>query len=211
MPVAPLSRARQLELGMNLLTIGSMWEIQEAKIYANNLLVQLKPELSDAHKLNIARQFAIHEWVDAAVRALVLVCGDLHNDDALLLGPITMNVLFQAKTAIELERKRIGHAPPKLPDSERLPYGHCPDHRACEKSVLAHWWNVVGRKVLHPFKPLKLEAISDLIGRTPFPGMNKKCYDDMVTTWGTTIFDEEYIMQAAVKAVKEFHSFLRPS
>ncbi|KAJ7436770.1 hypothetical protein B0H11DRAFT_2255843 [Mycena galericulata] len=207
--IVSLPQARQEEICINLLTVGCLWDIDEAKTYTKGVLVGL--DLTPSRTLQIARMFAIHEWVEEAVKRLVPVCGDLTSDDAIALGPTVLNFLFQAKVAIDLERVYVAHTPPKIPGADQLDYGHCANHKICERSLKEGWWNLVGRKVLHPTNPMHLQAIGALLDRTTFPGMNKKCHDDMVDKWTMHWFDEESILDATVKGVTAWHKFYRLS
>ncbi|KAJ7489639.1 hypothetical protein B0H11DRAFT_2229662 [Mycena galericulata] len=210
-PVEELPRARQEQFCVNLLTVGCIWDIGEATAYAKSVLVGL--DLSSVRILQIAKRFAIHDWVEAAVRKLVPIVGTLGSDDALALGPITLNILNQAKCAIDTERLYVAHVAPKLTSADELNYGDCSqaNHGSCERSVKELWWNLVGRKVLHPTNPMALDAIGEFLHRTTFHGMSQKCQDNMVIKWTTNFFEEQSIMDEAVKAVKEFHVYCRPS
>ncbi|KAJ7502270.1 hypothetical protein B0H11DRAFT_2223748 [Mycena galericulata] len=196
-PVEQLPCARQEQFCVNLLTVGCIWDIGEAKAYAKAVLVGL--DLPSVQILHIAK------------RRLVPIVGTLGNDDALALGPITLNILYQAKFAIDTERLYVAHVAPKLTRADELNYGDCSNHSSCERSVKEHWWNLVGRKVLHPTNPMALDAIGEFLHRATFNGMSQKCQDDMVIKWTTHFFEEQSIMDEAVKAVKEFHVYCRLS
>ncbi|KAJ6494117.1 hypothetical protein C8R47DRAFT_1213785 [Mycena vitilis] len=208
-PISDLPAERLEKIGVNLLTVGCLWDIEEAKTHAKGILSGL--QLPACRMLSLARQFAVHEWVDKAVRTLVPICGSLTNDDALAIGPITLGIFMQAKTALDLERVDIAFTPQKLKDAMDLNYGECDDHRACERAWKTMWWNVIAKKILHPRAPMALDKIGETLNGLSIPGMTPKCHEDAVAKWTTFYFEDEEIMLAAVKAVEAFHKCCRPS
>jgi hypothetical protein len=85
--------------------MGSLWDIEEVKAYAKNLLNGLK--LSPIRQLDFAKRYAVHEWVRDAVKELIPA-------NVLSLGTVPLKILFQAKTSLECERIMIAHVAPKL-------------------------------------------------------------------------------------------------
>ncbi|KAJ6510326.1 hypothetical protein DFH09DRAFT_1100534 [Mycena vulgaris] len=63
-PMEMLSASRKQEVCINLLSVGSLWEIDEAKQYAKDVLRGMN--LPAECILQITRQFAIHEWINGA-------------------------------------------------------------------------------------------------------------------------------------------------
>ncbi|KAJ7454505.1 hypothetical protein FB451DRAFT_1408409 [Mycena latifolia] len=207
--VEDISDGRKEELCMNLLTVGSLWDIDEAKAYTKSNLIQMG--LPAPRRLHIARQFAIHEWVDTAVRELIPQSGNLDTDAALVLGPTTLCILYQAKTALEKERLLVAHVAPKLTAIEDLNYGDCVAHRNCERAIREGWWTLVGKEMLHPTHPMALDAIGTHLDKIVFPGMSRKCHEDMVAKWTSNTFEHEGIIEAAVAGVAAFHRYCRIS
>jgi hypothetical protein len=208
-PFKDLPRAGIERTGINLLTVGCLWDIEEAKTHAKELIAGL--QLAAPRMLVLAREFAVHEWVEPALKILIPSCIDLTSDDALLIGPITLNILFQAKHEIDKERVYIAYTPGKLKDEDELNYGDCDDHKRCERVWKEAWWNYVGKKVLHPTAPLPLASIGGLLSRISIPGMTPKCHEDAIARWTTYFFEEDEIMKAVVRGVLEFHKYFRPS
>ncbi|KAJ6511627.1 hypothetical protein DFH09DRAFT_1333765 [Mycena vulgaris] len=206
-PMEMLSTSRKQEVCINLLSVGSLWEIDEAKQYAKDVLRGMN--LPAERILQIARQFAIHEWIDDAVRTLIPNCGSLNNTQALILGPITLNILYQAKTELAAECMLVAHVAPTLTSADYMAYGACRDHKSCERGVKTHWWTLVGKKFLHPKNPMALGAIGTHLSKIVFPGMTPKCQEDMVFQWTTNVFQQEDIVQAAVEAVVKFNQCYR--
>ncbi|KAJ7771997.1 hypothetical protein DFH07DRAFT_953282 [Mycena maculata] len=203
--VEDLTPTRKEQLCMNLLTVGCLYDVEQAKDYAKSVLVGMG--LSHVCLLHIARQFAIHEWIQPAVKFLVPRVDGLTSDDVLNLGPITLSILYQAKAAIDRERLDVAYGPPKLTPEDQLNYGDCADHKTCTRVLNEVWWTAVARKILHPKKPIALDKIGDEINCVRFPGMTPKCHEDMVTKWTTNEFEEKYILEAAVTAVTKVHSY----
>ncbi|KAJ6530968.1 hypothetical protein DFH09DRAFT_1326659 [Mycena vulgaris] len=65
-PMEMLSASRKQEVCINLLSVGSLWEIDEAKQYAKDVLRGMN--LPAECILQITRQFAIHEWINGAAK-----------------------------------------------------------------------------------------------------------------------------------------------
>lgn len=208
-PIQDLGYERKVELCVNLLTAGCLWDIEEAKTYAKQVLVSM--HLAPARMLDLARRFAIHEWVGPAVKELVPQCGCFTSAEADLIGSVTLNIMFCAYRALQDERLRISHTPPTLATAVELSYGQCNDHRGCHKVLRESWWTVVGKKVLHPTNPMALHAIGAHLDTQPFHGMTRKCQEDMVNRWTANTFQEDGILEGAVAGVLAYNKFLRPS
>ncbi|KAJ6532931.1 hypothetical protein DFH09DRAFT_1325942 [Mycena vulgaris] len=208
-PVETLLPRRVEEIAVNLLTVGCLWDIHQATTYAKEVLGGLN--LAPCRILELARGFAVHEWVEAAVRALIPVCGELTTNQALQLGPITLNILFRAKTAIDYERLCVAYVSPKLTTADDLNYGDCGTHKTCERVWRENWWTLVGKKILHPKNPMELRNVGAHLNSLSFPGMTPHCHEDAVNKWTANIFEEDGITTAAVAGVMEFNKFCRPS
>lgn len=208
-PIENLGYDRKIELCVNLLITGCLWDIEEAKSYAKRVLVGM--HLTPAIMLDLARRFAIHEWVEAAVKELVPQCGVFTTAEADLIGAVTLNIMISAQRALQDERLRISYSPPALPTAEELNYGQCSNHRACHKVLRESWWTVVGKKVMHPVNPMALHAIGAHLNTQAFPGMTRQCHQDMVNKWTANTFEEDGIIEGAVAGVLAYNKFLRPA
>ncbi|KAJ7710721.1 hypothetical protein B0H17DRAFT_1190415 [Mycena rosella] len=198
---------RSEEIGVNLLTVGCLWDIKEAKSHAKQLLEGLK--LPPLRILQLAREFAVYEWVEAAVKELIPMCstakGTFNSDDVLKLGPTTLSILFQAKCAIEYERQCIAYVAPKLPPHDTLNYGDCSNHQSCEHAWKDAWWLHVAKRILHPGNPMPLKDIGAHLHGLNIRGMTQKCHDEAVNQWTANVFEEESLVASAVAGVLRFH------
>ncbi|KAJ7701589.1 hypothetical protein B0H17DRAFT_1195364 [Mycena rosella] len=208
-PIDKVPANRREKICVNLMMVACLWDIAEAKVYAKEVLEGLK--LPAARMLELARKFAIHEWVEDAVKQLIPLCGTFDSDVALQLGPITMSILYQAKTELDLERMYVAHTAPKLSTIGQLAHGTCNRHRDCEKAVKAGRWIYIGKKVLHPTKPMALADIGEHLNTFIFPGMSRKCHEDMMNDWTTNTFQQESLIESAVAGVTAFHKCCRIS
>ncbi|KAJ7620447.1 hypothetical protein FB45DRAFT_1094626 [Roridomyces roridus] len=206
-PIETLDPKRQEEVAHNLLTVGSLWEVQPARESGIKLFESLN--LGPIRILGLAREFGLHEWIEKAVLQLIPMVGKLTVDDALALGALTLSILVQAQHQIQLERANIAYTAPTLRPRIQVPLGDCVDHKLCVRSVDQNWWLVVGRKILHPERPIELRDITTLLETTPFPGMSVRCQEHMVRGWKQNWIDEDSIKAAAVKGVTEFFRCLR--
>jgi hypothetical protein len=206
-PVETLPPKRKEELCVNLLTVGCLWDIAEAKTYAINTLSGMM--LPSPRILQLARSYAIHDWVEGAVRELIPKAGDIDTDEAIMIGPTTLSILFRAKTQIERERMCIAHVAPKLTALEDLNYGDCLHHGDCQRVLKEKWFSLVGRKVLHPSKPLELDAIGAYLSNLYLPEITTSCYEDMVRKWTMNQFLAPSIIQGAVDSIKSFNMCCR--
>ncbi|KAJ6568266.1 hypothetical protein DFH09DRAFT_1080660 [Mycena vulgaris] len=177
-------KSRVEEIAVNLLTVGCLWDIHQVTTLRGGL-----PSTNG---------------FEAAVRALIPVC-------ALQLGPITLNILFRAKTAIDYERLCVAYVSPKLTTADDLNYGDCGTHKTCERVWRENWWTLVGKKILHPKNPMELRNVGAHLNSLSFPGMTPHCHEDAVNKWTANIFEEDGITTAAVAGVMEFNKFCRPS
>ncbi|KAK7015288.1 hypothetical protein R3P38DRAFT_2718905, partial [Favolaschia claudopus] len=109
--------------------------------------------LSPSRLLYLARKFRVHQWVQSCGETLIPVCGSLDNDEALALGPITLNIITRAKAEIDKERIGTAFTPGKLKNVKPLCFGECSDHKQCERVWKETWWNVIAKRVSHPTHP----------------------------------------------------------
>ncbi|KAJ7454771.1 hypothetical protein FB451DRAFT_1184622 [Mycena latifolia] len=84
-------------------------------------------------------------------------------------------------------------------------------HRNCERAIRDGWWTLVGKKILHPTHPMALDAIGAHLDKIVFPGMSRKCHEDMVAKWTSNTFEHEGIVEAAVTGIAAFHRYCRIS
>ncbi|KAJ7092826.1 hypothetical protein B0H15DRAFT_972399 [Mycena belliarum] len=208
-PLPQLCAERKEKLGVNLLKLGCLWDIQEVKTYAKGILYSVA--LPPARRLEIARAFAVHEWVEDCVKELIPLCGSFDTDTALQIGTITLNIMFSAKSALDRERLFVAHTAPKLTPMDALNYGDCRNHSNCERAIREGWWALVGKKVLHPTNPMSVDAIGAHLSKITFPGMSPKCQEEMVAKWTMNVFQAEGVVRSAVEGVVAYNKVMRAS
>ncbi|KAJ7748631.1 hypothetical protein B0H16DRAFT_1552724 [Mycena metata] len=81
----------------------------------------------------------------------------------------------------------------------------CWDHRNCERVWKESWWPLVGKKILHPDKPMKLSDLGDHVRKLSLPGMKFKCQEDAVTALKTNTWEYSAVEEGAVKGVLDYH------
>ncbi|KAJ7144674.1 hypothetical protein C8R46DRAFT_1232484 [Mycena filopes] len=194
---------RTEQIGFNLLTVGGLWDIEEAQEYGKGLLESLPLSLS--RKLRYARMFRISEWVPDLVKKMIPLAGTFSSADALEIGPTHLQIFYSAKTMIDEERLKIVFTPPKLTPVDHLGYGDCWDHKSCERVWRESWWPLVGRKVLHPARPMALDAIAGHLSKLSLPGMTQKCHEDAVIKWTMNTWEYDGILEGAIEGVLAFH------
>ncbi|KAJ7725498.1 hypothetical protein B0H16DRAFT_1736161 [Mycena metata] len=202
-----LSPERTEEVAMNLLTVGSLWDIDEARAHGKSLLEGLP--LSNVRILKLVQQFGIHEWVAKPVKELIPLAGKLDGWDTLSLGPTTLCILYTAKSLIDRERLSVAYSPPKLPESDKLDYGTCWNDKSWEQVWKENWWPLVGRKILHPDKPMKLSELAHHVRNLSLPGMTFKCHEDAVTALAINTWEFDGVVEGAVKGILDYHKACR--
>ena len=125
------------------------------------------------------------------------------------MGPKVLLVIAKAREAMDDERKLLAAYPPKLPT--HYPSAWCSLHTTtCEKIWAEVWWKTVSRSLLHPREPLPLANIIGLLLRTPHPGMQQECKQDLIdyisSDAGYRPFQaEERIFESAILAVEQYY------
>ncbi|KAJ7294026.1 hypothetical protein C8J57DRAFT_1211395 [Mycena rebaudengoi] len=166
-------------LGIHLLTVGSLYNIEGAKVFAKDLLHELC--LPAARHLKIAHQLTLHDWIISVVETLISNNVLYMNpQDTEHIGPIVLLIIFKAKTAPENEQHLILQVATRLPGVDELDYGECDNHSQCiamwkQWWWLQWWWLHVRKQLLHLGSPIAFSDIHELVAKELIPGMNLKC------------------------------------
>jgi hypothetical protein len=185
-----------------------MWMIRDGISFAVHELEHLS--LRPSRMLQLAHKFSIEPWVAPNLQSLIRTpIVEITAGDAGQLGPKVLLVIAKAREALEKERKLISAYPPKLPSS--WPSCWCASHSVCEKIWVEVWWKTVARSLLHPRDPHPLSEIVSLLERTPHPGMNSECKQDLIGYMASDIGSrpfqaEEKICESAILAVRQYYS-----
>ncbi|KIO02198.1 hypothetical protein M404DRAFT_28110 [Pisolithus tinctorius Marx 270] len=162
-----------------ILKISRMWMIENSIEWAISNLEKL--DLSPAHKLELTRRYSIPEWIPHATQALVISpLAVISKDDVSWLGLRVYSIIAKAWEMIECEQKTIAAVPPGL---SLEPDPNCPasQHQLCREAWIRFWWHKVARQLLHPTRPLPLDAVIDYIASQPHPdGLRVACRERYV-------------------------------
>ncbi|KAJ6626522.1 hypothetical protein B0H10DRAFT_2211119 [Mycena sp. CBHHK59/15] len=160
----------------NLLKVSDLWQIDMGKAYAIRNLKDMY--LLPSRRLELAGKFSIPEWVEPAVMAIFEgKLSDLTDMDLLCIGLKVYSILVRGMERMEIEIKRTANVEPRMvvdPDCQ------CQNHGACIAAWKRLWWDKIGRKLLHPDKPMKTDTIIGEVIRFAHKDLNERCRDDMV-------------------------------
>ncbi|KAJ6466900.1 hypothetical protein C8R45DRAFT_1172266 [Mycena sanguinolenta] len=184
---------------VNLLRVGSLWEITEAIVYAKSTLHTMY--LSPARKLELARMFSLldRDWIDKPIRRLIT------NE---------LNIIAQAKETLWFETRLACSVPPKLEDAASAAWvSDEHDHRVCVEVFNEVWWGRIAKKVMDPFKPWAWFEVAENVKATPFQVQRvggwkvlaDQCKADVVARIEAEgFFSENAVIEAAAQAVERY-------
>lgn len=160
--------------------MSKMWYIEDGIKFALHWLQQRR--IPATERLKLARHYEIRDWVTAAVQELLNTpLGSLSNGDLEHVNIRLYSIIAKAKEAIEKQRKLIAACPPSLPkDSQDFQTAWCASHATCAKVWADTWWKEVARSILHPLRPLDVNAIVDFLKSLEHKGMATPCKEDML-------------------------------
>ncbi|KAJ8580264.1 hypothetical protein M405DRAFT_71097 [Rhizopogon salebrosus TDB-379] len=188
-----------------ILRVSHLWMINNSIEFAVDGLGHLG--LVPARRLELARLYAIPQWIAPAIREMIsLPLTGITDMEATQMGFKVYTIIARAKEVMERERRTLAAYPPSL---HILPSSTCSIrlHNRCKEAWSAFWWKRVARAILHPTSPLSLTLALQLVIEAPLPdGMNVACkqamIDAMIDTDGLGV--EERIIEGAVRAVTSF-------
>lgn len=193
---------------VNLLKLCRRWEIKDGANYAITQLTRAYHlDYEPIRRLELARMYSVPEWVEPAVRSL-LVFRDfrlLTIDDAMRLTfPVVLS-LVKGKEWLFRERCLVAKHPWKL---EKDPSWECPDHKACCESWKAGWKKIVLSALLNYPNPVNFDDIPSLIEHSTFPGVTESCRKSAIKQMRDRGFADRQIIQLVADDIKKYFDSL---
>ncbi|KAF8216783.1 hypothetical protein K438DRAFT_2007556 [Mycena galopus ATCC 62051] len=210
-PLDDLDLAVKERMLVNLLRVGSLWEITEAVQYAKHNLQLM--HLPASRKLELARMYSLYDtdWIDKPVRKLLTGRLEWISElDVQRLGMKVYSVIAHAKETMWYELQLTACIPPKL-DENPAWVSDEHDHRMCTEVFNEVWWGRIAKKIIDPVNPWALREVADKVRSTPFQvqrvggwkTMADACKEDVAARIGTEgFFSENAIIDAAARAVE---------
>ncbi|KAF8201212.1 hypothetical protein K438DRAFT_1821600 [Mycena galopus ATCC 62051] len=196
---------------VNLLHVGSLWEINEAVQYAKHNLQLM--HLPASRKLELARMYSLYnaDWIDKPVRKLLTGRLEWISElDVQRLGMKVYSVMAHAKETMWYELQLTACIPPKL-DENPAWVSDKHDHCMCTEVFNEVWWGKIAKKIIDPVNPWALREVADKVRSTPFQvqrvggwkTMADTCKEDVAARIDAEgFFSENAIVDAAARAVE---------
>ncbi|KAJ6477788.1 hypothetical protein C8R45DRAFT_1102070 [Mycena sanguinolenta] len=189
----------------NLLKVSSLFDIDVGKNYAKTHLESLY--LLPSRRIELARQYSIHEWVKGAVEEIFrkkLV--DLSDLDIARIGAKVYSILAKGMERMDIEMRRTANVEPPMTTD---PDWTCTKHTVCIATWKRLWWDKIGRKLLHPDNPIKTAQILDEVKKLAHKDLNDQCRMDMVRAIEHTIvFVDERVVAGVAASIVAYHQTL---
>ncbi|KAJ7633056.1 hypothetical protein FB45DRAFT_1019219 [Roridomyces roridus] len=185
---------------MNLLAISDMWQIDTGRDTAITELEKMA--LSPVERLELAVKYSVPHWVDEAVKDIFAAkVTSLKDEDIARLDCKVYSVLVKGAFMIETEIRRTAQVEPA---TERDPDWRCMDHAKCCATWKRVWWEVIGRKLLHPDIPISTDDIHWEVKKIHHKDISPQCMKDMVTEIESIVFVDKRIIAGVIEAILEF-------
>lgn len=204
---APLKADRTKQL-LDILHVSHMWEIAPGVQFASTEL--LKADLHPAHRLQLARQYGLLDWIEIPIRMLLGAPLERYytEESQDTLDFKLYMVIATNKESIAKARKVLANHPPFPADTDNTPF--CPQHAACKKVWIEKWFLTLGRRIHHPSEHFPLIFIPDALNNMDHRGMNPEC-KKYILEWIDINFShlirkEEDLIQEAVATVRGMFS-----
>lgn len=149
-----------------VLKLSDLYQIERGFQYALTELKRLS-SLDDSLKLELARQFRIHEWAEPSFRALMdRPVWSISRLEAYRMGMEYFWILVTTKSKINDHYRALAYTEPALEQSPE-----CDTPLMCTSIWKEEWWNGVARHLLHPETPCRNSAgILELLREANFDG-----------------------------------------
>jgi hypothetical protein len=189
----------------NLLKVCSLWEISVGKNYAKLNLEGIY--LDPSRRLELARQYSIHEWVPGAVDEIFQgKLADLNDLDLARMGVKVYSIIAKGMERLHIEIKRTANVEPPMTLD---PDWQCTKHNMCVATWKRLWWDRIGRKLLQPDTPIKTTEILAEVKRLSNKDLNEKCRLDMVRDIEhAVVFVDQRVIAGVVTSIIEYHKNL---
>ena len=200
---APLKAERTKQL-LDILHVSHMWEIAPGVQFATTEL--LKADLHPAHRLHLARQYGLLDWIDTPIRMLLEAPLERYTEESqdTLDFKIYM-IIATTKESIAKARKVLANHPPFPADTDITPF--CLQHVACKKVWIEKWFLTLGRRIHHPSEHFPLILIPDALKDMDHRGMNPECKKYILewidATFSHLIRKKEDLIQEAIATVHD--------
>ncbi|KAF8124440.1 hypothetical protein EV363DRAFT_1454488 [Boletus edulis] len=151
---------------ISVLKLSDFYQIDRGFQYALAELKRLSP-FDVALKLELERQFHVHEWVEPSFRAMVeRPVSSISRIEARRMGMENFWILTTTKAKIEEHYRALAYTQPMLVRSPE-----CKTPLACAAAWKEEWWNGIARHFLHPEPPCRSHGgILVLLQETNFDG-----------------------------------------
>jgi hypothetical protein len=190
----------------NLLKLSDLFQIEVGKRYAIEHLQTMS--LPPSRMLELAQKYSIHEWVLPAVKMILRrKISDFTEQDIARVGLKVYTLLVKGRECIDIEIRRTANVEPEM---ETDPSWKCTNHELCLKTWKRIWWNIIGRKMLHPDYPMTTAEILYEIQQLKVKGLTIQCRDDMarhIYREEITFFDAR-VVPAVADAIIAYHRSL---
>ncbi|KAJ7031184.1 hypothetical protein C8F04DRAFT_223802 [Mycena alexandri] len=198
-------RAEKERILTNLLKVTDLWNIEVGKQYAITHLQAMS--LPASRRLELARKYSIHDWVEGAVTDIfqhkLSVLSDV---DLASLDLKVYSILVRGMERMEVEIRRTANVAPKMPDASQADW-RCSKHQVCIATWKRLWWDRIGRKLLHPDAPIRTGDIVKEVKQLSHKDLNEMCRLDMVKEIENNLeFVDKRIISAVVTAIVAYHS-----
>jgi hypothetical protein len=199
---SPLKTDQTKQL-LDILHVSHMWEIAPGVEFASTEL--LKANLHPAHRLRLARQYGLLDWIEIPIRILLesplaRYTEDSHDN----LDFSLYMVIATAKESIATARKVLANIPPFPTDADNTPF--CPQHATCKRIWVEKWFIGLGRRIHHPTEKFALAEIPQALETMDHRGMNEDCKKFVLKWMNQTlsylIQREEDLIQETVDTVR---------
>ncbi|KDQ64005.1 hypothetical protein JAAARDRAFT_187390 [Jaapia argillacea MUCL 33604] len=160
---------------MDTLKLATRWGIEAGWKFAIHHLdsMTLNPSL----RLELSRLYRVDNWIEPAFKELIPIrLNAITDEDVYRMGLRTYRKLTTTKELIEDEWKVVAMLPPPI----EFESTGCKDHDKCCAVWKDIWWKCLGRKLLHPLKPLPLSEAANFVLDMEVPGMTSECHQAMM-------------------------------
>ncbi|TFK46579.1 hypothetical protein OE88DRAFT_1739442 [Heliocybe sulcata] len=165
---------RTLEALVAILKLSSFYLIDKGRAYSIRML-STHPGLRPAHRLYLAQQYRVCDWIKPAWEMLFsLPLTLLTHEDVHFLGLDAMETLAVTKEKIITHRRRLALNAPKVQHSY-----FCRDNDACTRAWSHAWWGEYDRagvaRLLLQNRGLTREEIVTRLNQMNVAGMDNQC------------------------------------
>lgn len=176
-----------------------------AKTYAVDALKHMY--LPPSRRLELAGKFSLHDWVEPAVTEILEgKLSDLADTDLNRIGIQVYSILVRGKERMEIEMRRTANVEPALAAD---PDWQCQKHAVCVAVWKQLWWDKIGRKLLHPDRPITTDAILAEAKKLVHKDMNEKCRQDILRQMeSNVVFVDKRVIAGVAAAIVAYHKTL---